>query len=84
MKILFLQDDFPPQSFGGAGISTYDLAHGMKKAGHEIFVVTTCRKESDAGELDYQGLKVFRIVNNYSGRWRAYLSLYNRKSNYQL
>ncbi|MSU74468.1 hypothetical protein EXS57_01680 [Candidatus Kaiserbacteria bacterium] len=25
MKITFLSDDFPPQSFGGAGISTYEL-----------------------------------------------------------
>ncbi len=84
MKILFLQDDFPPQSFGGAGISTYELAIGMKKAGHEVFVITTCRKESEVGELDYHGLKIFKIVNNYSGRWRAYLSLYNRKSSHQL
>jgi len=78
MKILFLQDDFPPQSFGGAGISTYDIAIGMKKAGHEVFVITTCRKESDVGESDYHGLKIFKIASNYSGRWRAYVSLYNR------
>ena len=78
MKIVFLADDFPPQSFGGAGISTYDLALGMKKAGHEVFVITTCRKESDAGELEYHGIKVFRIASDYPGRWRAYVSLYNR------
>ena len=78
MKILFLQDDFPPQSFGGAGISTYELALGMKKAGHEIFVITTCRKENEAGELDYNGLKIFKIASDYPGRWRAYVSLYNR------
>lgn len=78
MKIVFLQDDFPPQSFGGAGISTFELAVGMKNAGHEIFVVTTCRKESEGGEYDYFGLKVFRIANNYPDKWRSYLSLYNR------
>src|SRR3989344_117193 len=78
MKILFLSDDFPPQSFGGAGISTYDLARGMKKAGHEVFVITTCRKESESGELNYDGLKVFRIASNYPGRWRSYVSLYNK------
>jgi len=78
MKILFLQDDFPPQSFGGAGISTYELAIGMKKAGHEVFVITTYREESGAGESDYNGLKIFKIVNNYPGRWRAYVSLYNK------
>ncbi|MEK7567340.1 MAG: glycosyltransferase family 4 protein [Patescibacteria group bacterium] len=78
MKIVFLQDDFPPQSFGGAGISTFELALGMKNAGHDIFVITTCRKQGDAGESDYQGLKIFKILSNYHPRWRAYLSIYNR------
>lgn len=78
MKILFLSDDFPPASFGGAGISTYELALGMKNAGHEVFVVTTCRKESEEGELDYNGIKVWKIANDYPGKWRAYVSLYNR------
>lgn len=78
MKILFLSDDFPPQSFGGAGISTYDLAIGMKKTGHEVFVITTCRKKSDAGEEDHNGLTVFKIASDYSDRWREYVSLYNR------
>lgn len=77
MRILFLSDDFPPQSFGGAGISTYDLALGMKEAGHEVFVITTCRKESEAGEMEYHGLKISRLASAYSGKWRSYLSLYN-------
>lgn len=77
MKIVFLQDDFPPMSFGGAGISTYELALGMQKAGHEVSVITTCRKESDAGEIEYHGLKIFRIASDYSPRWRAYVSIYN-------
>lgn len=79
MKIVFLQDDFPPQSFGGAGISTYELALGMKKAGHQVFVITTCRKEDEVGELEYNGLKIFKIASDYNGRYRAYVSLYNRK-----
>ena len=78
MKIVFLSDYFPPQSFGGAGISTYELALGMKKAGQEVFVITTCRKESEAGESDYNGLKIYKIASDYSGRWRSYVSLYNR------
>lgn len=78
MKILFLSDDFPPASFGGAGISTYELALGMKKVGHEVFVITTCRKVSEAGESEYHGLTVFKIASDYAPRWRAYISLYNR------
>lgn len=77
MRIAFLSDDFPPESFGGAGISTYELAVGMQQAGHDVFVITTCRTERDAGETDYQGLKVLRLYSNYHERWRAYRSLYN-------
>ena len=77
MRILFLSDDFPPQSFGGAGISTYELAKGVKKAGHEVYVVTTVRNKSEAGVGEYDGLKIFKIESKYSEKWRAYLSLYN-------
>jgi len=77
MRIVFLSDDFPPQSFGGAGIVAYDFAIGMKRLGHEVSVITTCRKESEAGESEYHGIKVWKIASDYSTRWRAYLSLYN-------
>jgi glycosyltransferase involved in cell wall biosynthesis len=78
MKILFLQDDFPPQSFGGAGISTYELALGMKEAGHDVSVITTCRKASEAGEFNQEGLHIFRIWSDYPARWRSYVSINNR------
>lgn len=77
MKIVFLSDDFPPTSFGGAGISTFELALGVQKAGHEVSVITTCRKESEAGESEYHGLKILKIASNYPERWRAWVSLYN-------
>ena len=78
MKIVFLSDDFPPISYGGAGISTFELALGMKKAGQEVYVITTCPRQEDVGETKYQGLKVFRIKSDYEERWRACRSLYNR------
>jgi len=78
MKIVFLSDDFPPTSFGGAGISTYELAKGMKEAGHDVYEITTCRKESDAGQTEYKGIKVFKIASDYHEKWRAYVSLHNR------
>lgn len=77
MKIVFLSDDFPPTSFGGAGISTYELALGMKKAGHEVFVITTCRNLAEVGSREQDGLIVYRILSNYSPRWRMWRSLYN-------
>lgn len=77
MKIVFLSDDFPPRSFGGAGISTFELAVGFQRSGHEVIVITTCRSAIDAGEAGYQGLRVFAIHSDYYSRWRFYLSLYN-------
>lgn len=77
MHVVFLQDDFPPMSFGGAGISTFELAKGMKDAGHKVSVITTCRKKEDAGEFEYEGLRIFRIHSDYDSKWRAYVSLYN-------
>jgi glycosyltransferase involved in cell wall biosynthesis len=78
MKIVFLSDDFPPTSYGGAGISTFDLARGMNDAGHEVSVITTCRNKTDAGESEYEGLRVYKIASNYAPRWRAFVSLNNR------
>lgn len=77
MKIVFLSDDFPPTSFGGAGISTFELARGMKKAGHEVIVITTCREKTDAGNIEYEGMTIHRIQSNYNPRWRAYVSVIN-------
>ena len=77
MRILFLQDDFPPQSFGGAGNVAFDLAREIKKRGHSVFVLTAVRDKKDEGSVEYEGLKVFKVYSNYHERWRAYLSLYN-------
>jgi glycosyltransferase involved in cell wall biosynthesis len=77
MKITFLQDDFPPQSFGGAGISSYELALELKRLGHFVSVITTCRKPEEEGETEYNGLKIYKITTDYHERWRAYVSLNN-------
>lgn len=77
MKIVFLSDDFPPASFGGAGISTYELARGMVREGHEVYAITTCRKKEDAGVVEFEGIVVHKIASDYPERWRAYVSLNN-------
>lgn len=38
MKILYLTDEFPPESFGGAGIMAYDFAKAVAGKGHEVMV----------------------------------------------
>ncbi len=77
MKILILQDDFPPKSFGGAGIAAFNLAEMIQRKGHEVMVVAATQEKSDEGMEEYGGLKIHKIYSNYPLRWRAYLSLYN-------
>ncbi len=77
MKILILSDDFPPKSFGGAGYSTFYLAHGLHDAGHKVFVVSTVRDKKEEGSVTYKGMDIFRIYTKYNHRWAGYLGLYN-------
>ncbi|PIR57681.1 MAG: hypothetical protein COU71_02880, partial [Parcubacteria group bacterium CG10_big_fil_rev_8_21_14_0_10_38_31] len=77
MKILILQDNFPPRSYGGAGVIAFNMAKGFKSKGHDVSVVSTVKDKKEEGESEYQGLNVYNIYSNYHERWRAYLSLYN-------
>lgn len=77
MKILILQDDFPPKSFGGAGIIAFNYAKGLKEKGHSVSIITAVQNRSEEGEFEYEGLKIHRIYSDYHPRWQAYLSLYN-------
>src|SRR3989338_10964388 len=77
MKVLILQDDFPPQNSAGAEKSTFELARGLARAGHQLFVITACQNKDEEGAADYEGLRVFKVFADYHPRWRAYLSLYN-------
>ena len=80
MKILFLIDDFPPSILSGAGIVAYNLAKGLSKKGHRVFVITIAQDKSMEGREEYEKLEIFRIFSNYHPRWRTYSSLYNPKT----
>jgi glycosyltransferase involved in cell wall biosynthesis len=77
MKILFLSDDFPPQSFGGAGIVAYNLARRLSQKGNEVFVITTTKNKSEKGKSNFEGLNIFKLYTNYRERWKFWLSIYN-------
>jgi len=77
MKILILQDDFPPVSFGGAGIATFNFTKELKKNGHNIVILTTTQYKGKDQVIEYDGLKIHKIYSKFHERWRAYLSLYN-------
>ncbi len=77
MRILFLSDDFPPKSFGGAGIITFILASGLQKAGHELYVITTTQEKANEGWRELEGLKIYDLYVDYPSRFASYVSLYN-------
>jgi len=77
MKILILQDDFPPKSYGGAGVVSFNMAQGLKDKGHDVYVVSTVKNKEEEGKEELKGVKIYNIYSNYHERWRAYLSLYN-------
>ncbi len=77
MKILFLQDDFPPYAKGGAGIVAASLARELAKRGHEITVVTAVQDRAHVGSFQEDGMRIECIYSDYAPRWRSWLSLYN-------
>ena len=76
MKIVLLQDDFPPEGLGGAASVCINIALKLKDLGHEVVVISSTQKDKDV-TVFYRGVKVVRIFSNYALRWQAYVSLYN-------
>jgi len=77
MKLVILQDDFPPHHEGGSAIIAAQLADRFAEQGHQVIIVTTVRNKRDAGE-EYRGnIKIIKLSCDYDVRFRSYVSLYN-------
>ena len=63
MKILFLSDDFPPESFGGAGLIAFVLAKGIFAREHKLDVITVVNNKNKVGTIEYEGLTIHRIYS---------------------
>jgi glycosyltransferase involved in cell wall biosynthesis len=77
MKIVILSDDFPPNSFGGAGIIASGQARELARRGHEVYFITTVRDPSLEKTTKENGVTIHYLYSEYSQRWRDYISLYN-------
>jgi len=77
MKILYLSDNFPPESSGGADIVAFELAREMKRQGHDVYVITTTQTKGPTTFTKHEGIKVYRVYANFHSRWSAYLGIYN-------
>ncbi len=80
MKILILSDDFPPKSFGGAGIVAFEQARELVRRGYEVNVITTTQERGNVGRIVLEGMTIYRLYANYHERFRAYRSLYNTQT----
>lgn len=77
MKIVFLTDDYFPNTTGGAARVVFSLAKKMKEVGYDVSVITSVRNDRETGFSEENGIKVFGIHSQYHERWRAWLSIYN-------
>ena len=77
MKIVFLQDDFPPESAGGAGMVAASLARQFAAHGFAVSIIAATQDRSQEGKSEWEGVPVYRIYSDYHERWRAWRSLYN-------
>jgi len=80
MKILLLQDDFPPKAQGGAGSITFALALEFRRQGHDVLVLAATQDSASTGRGQYLGLSVEYLYSKYHERWQAYMSLYNPRT----
>lgn len=79
MRILILQDDFPPRVRGGAGIVACRLAQEFSQMGNDVEVVTTVRDRGDIGVKSIGLIRVHALYSKYHDRWRAFRSINNPK-----
>ncbi len=77
MKIAILQDDFPPEHAGGAGMVAAASARQLHARGHEVTVIAATSDPDAAGVSEWEGMQVYRLFSSYPERWRAWRSLYN-------
>lgn len=77
MRIVFLSDDFPPRSYGGAGMVAHDLARSLAKRDHVVSVITAVPNQAQTGRKTVDGLEVIALRSRYHERWRSWRSLWN-------
>lgn len=87
MKILIVSNGYPPASYGGVEVYSYDLARELRERGHEVRVF--CRV-SDPSTPDgtvredvVEGVTVRRIVNDHK-RSAAFQDLYQDEAIHRL
>lgn len=80
MKVVIVNDDFPPSSFGGAGMIAFRQAIAFQNQGHQVWILTSTSNKNEVGQRTYAGLTIYSLFSQYAPRWQAYRSLYNSQT----
>ena len=78
MRVLFLTEVYDP-AVGSSTRQMYQEAARLRELGHETAVVGCTRDAVDATPTVIEGCQVFRIHSDYPVRWRAWVSLENKR-----
>ena len=78
MRILFLNDLHDPR-IGSSIRQMYHQAERLRELGHETAVVSTSQDQTQVGPTTIEGCEVFRLHSEYPTRFRAWVSLSNRR-----
>lgn len=79
MHILFILDEFFPENSGGAVNVAFNLASGLARLGHEVLVLSSTFDSEKAGDLEFRGLKIKKILAKPLGKFRNWKNLNNEK-----
>ncbi len=68
LRILYVVHGFPPDTWAGTEIYTYNIAHEMMRRGHEVTILARSGPEGDEPEFtlrreEFQGLRVIRMTH---------------------
>lgn len=77
MNIVYLTDDCPPNTVGGAGTVAFHTARELQRRGHVVTIITTVPQFRLAGDIIVQGLNIQRVYSHYHRRLWGLSSLYN-------
>lgn len=77
MRILVLNDTYPPGNQGGAGVVAHRLARELARRGHHVRVVTGAAGPAATGPVVEDGVEICRIRASFASRWAVYLGLLN-------
>src|SRR3989344_8074715 len=78
MKILFILDEFLPESGGGGANIAFWLAKGLIKFGHDLLVLTATFNSENVGDIEIERVKIKRILARPFGRLRNFKNLKKR------